>query len=84
MNESFPDEASGKIFEASDLSKVSVVGVGMRSHSGVAATLFEALADASINVQLVSTSEIKISVGVDPSDAEDAVRVVHKAFNLGE
>jgi aspartate kinase len=83
VNESFADEASGKIFGASDLAKVSVVGVGMRSHSGVAATLFESLAEAGINIQLVSTSEIKISVGIDPSDAEDAARAVHKAFGLG-
>ena len=81
---SFPDEASGKLFEASDLAKVSVVGVGMRTHSGVAATLFEALAEASVNVQLVGTSEIKISVGIDPEDAEEATRVVHAAFELGE
>ena len=83
VNESFPDEASGKIFEASDLAKVSVVGVGMRSHSGVAATLFEALAEGSVNIQLVSTSEIKISVGIDPADAEEATCIVHKAFGLG-
>ncbi|MFP4261708.1 MAG: aspartate kinase [Opitutales bacterium] len=81
---SFPDEASGKLFEASDLAKVSVVGVGMRTHSGVAATLFEALAEASVNIQLVGTSEIKISVGIDPEDAEEATRVVHAAFELGE
>ncbi len=81
--ESFPDEASGKLFEASDIAKVSVVGVGMRTHSGVAATLFEALAEASVNIQLVGTSEIKISVGIDPQDAEEATRVVHKAFELG-
>ena len=56
----------------------------MRSHSGVAATLFEALAEAGVNIQLVSTSEIKISVGIDPSDAEDAARVVHDAFKLGQ
>ena len=84
VTESFPDEASGKLFEASDISKVSIVGVGMRSHSGVAATLFEALADAGVNIQLVSTSEIKISVGIDPQDAEEATRIVHKAFGLGE
>ena len=66
-----------------NVAKVSVVGVGMRSHSGVAATLFDALAKAKINIQLVSTSEIKISVGVEPKDAEEATRVVHAAFGLG-
>jgi len=45
--------------------------------------LFEALAEASVNIQLVSTSEIKISVGIDPKDAEDATRIVHAAFGLG-
>ncbi len=84
VTESFPDEASGKLFEANDIAKVSVVGVGMRSHSGVAAKLFDALAVASINIQLVSTSEIKISVGIDPKDAEEATRVVHGAFGLGQ
>jgi aspartate kinase len=84
VTESFPDEASGKLFEANDIAKVSVVGVGMRSHSGVAAKLFDALAVASINIQLVSTSEIKISVGIDPKDAEEATRVVHAAFGLGQ
>jgi len=78
----FPNDAGGKLFEASDIAKLSVVGVGMRSHSGVAATLFEALAGAAVNIQLVSTSEIKISVAIDPKDAEEAARVVHKAFRL--
>lgn len=81
---SFPDEVSGQLFEASDLAKVSVVGVGMRTHSGVAATLFQALAEASVNIQLVGTSEIKISVGIDTQDAEEATRLVHAAFGLGK
>lgn len=83
VQECFPDESMGKIFEASEIAKVSVVGVGMRSHSGVAATLFDALAGGSVNIQLVSTSEIKISVGIDPKDAEEATRIVHDAFGLG-
>ena len=82
VTKSFSDESSGKLFEADDIAKVSVVGVGMRSHSGVAATLFEALAGAGVNIQLVSTSEIKISVGIDPKDAEKATCVVHEAFGL--
>jgi len=80
---SFADETSGKIFEANDIAKVSVVGVGMRSHTGVAAKLFEALAEAGVNIQLVSTSEIKIAVGIDPADAEKATRIIHDAFKLG-
>ncbi|MEC8219869.1 MAG: ACT domain-containing protein, partial [Verrucomicrobiota bacterium] len=75
--------AFGKLFEVSDIAKVSVVGVGMRSHSGVAATLFESLAKGNVNIQLISTSEIKISVGIDPEQAEDAARLVHAAFGLG-
>ena len=82
VTESFPDEAAGKLFEVSDIAKVSVVGVGMRSHSGVAATLFESLAKGNVNIQLVSTSEIKISVGIDSEQAEDAARLVHAAFGL--
>lgn len=78
----FPELEAGEGFEASEIAKVSVVGVGMRTHSGVAATLFEALAEAAINIQLISTSEIKISVGIDPQDAEKAAQVVHRAFGL--
>jgi aspartate kinase len=83
VTESFPDEDAGRLFGASDIAKVSVVGVGMRSHSGVAATLFKALAESGTNIQLVSTSEIKISVGIAPEDADEAARVVHAAFGLG-
>lgn len=80
--QSFPGEEAGVLIESSDIAKVSVVGVGMRSHSGVAATLFKALSAASVNIQLVSTSEIKISVGIDPEDAAEATRIVHRAFGL--
>ncbi len=69
-------------FSADDIAKVSIVGVGMRTHTGVAAKLFESLASAGINIQLISTSEIKISVAIAPDDAEEAVRVIHKAFAL--
>ena len=64
------------------IAKLSVVGVGMKTHSGVAATLFTALAEAGVNIQLISTSEIKISVLIDKAKAEDAARVAHKAFAL--
>jgi aspartate kinase len=64
------------------VAKVSVVGIGMRSHSGVAADLFTAFAKAGINIQLISTSEIKISVAVDMDKADEAVRVAHAAFKL--
>ncbi len=64
------------------ISKVSVIGNGMRSHFGVAAKMFKALSDAQINIQMISTSEIKISCVVDESRAKEAVRVLHAAFEL--
>ena len=67
-----------------NIAKVSVVGVGMRSHYGIAATMFKALADAGVNVQMISTSEIKISAVVAAEDGDKALRAVHDAFNLGE
>lgn len=65
------------------IAKLSVVGIGMRNHSGVAAKLFEALADKDINIQMISTSEIKISIVIKESEATDAMRAAHKKFNLG-
>ncbi len=62
--------------------KVSIVGVGMRSHAGIASTMFKALADERINIRMIATSEIKISVVVDEKYLELAVRVLHSAFNL--
>ena len=62
------------------ISKVSVVGAGMESHPGVAAKMFEALSDAGINIQMISTSEIKISVLIDKSEAERAVVAIHDKF----
>jgi aspartate kinase len=66
------------------IAKVSAVGVGMRSHSGVAARMFKALGDTGINIHMISTSEIKISCVVDASRAEEAVRAVHDAFELSK
>ena len=63
-----------------DCAKVSVVGVGMRSHPGVAATTFQALSQAGIDIRMISTSEIKISCVVDAAKADEACRVLHKAF----
>lgn len=62
--------------------KVSIVGVGMRSHAGVASKMFKALADVSINIQMITTSEIKISVVIDEKYMELAVRTLHAAFEL--
>ena len=64
------------------IGKVSVVGVGMRSHPGVSATAFRALAEAGINIEMISTSEIRISVLVDVEDLDKAVRAMHTAFGL--
>ena len=64
--------------------KVSVVGVGMRSHVGIASKMFRALAEEGINIQMISTSEIKISVVIDEKYLELAVRVLHKAFDLDQ
>jgi aspartate kinase len=67
-----------------EISKVSVVGVGMRSHAGIAKTMFELLAKESINIQLISTSEIKISCVIGRKYAELAVRTLHEGFGLGK
>ena len=64
------------------IGKVSLVGAGMRSHAGIASTAFNALADAKINIQMISTSEIKITIVIDVNQLEDAVKTLHKAFNL--
>ena len=60
--------------------KVSIVGAGMESHPGVAAKMFEALYDANINIHMISTSEIKVSVLIDGKYADKAVSAVHDAF----
>jgi aspartate kinase len=65
------------------IAKVSVVGVGMRSHSGVAAQMFDALAQNGINIEMISTSEIKISVVIPEKDVDAAVRAIHAQFKLG-
>jgi len=66
------------------IAKVSVVGVGMRSHAGIASTMFRTLAEEGINIEMISTSEIKISVVIDEKYMELAVRVLHKAFALDQ
>ena len=79
---------NGRSFNAREIigdnriAKLSVVGIGMRSHVGIASRMFKALADESINIQMISTSEIKISVVIDEKYLELAVRVLHRAFEL--
>ena len=71
-----------RIISDAKVAKISVVGVGMKSHAGVAATMFKALADRGINIQAISTSEIKVSVLIDEDETELAVRVLHTAYGL--
>jgi len=84
------EKARGQQFTAREIigdnkiCKVSVVGIGMRSHVGIASIMFKALADEGINIQMISTSEIKISVVIDEKYLELAVRVLHKAFELDQ
>jgi aspartate kinase len=78
-------EIGAKKVEASeDIAKVSVIGLGMRSHAGIASKMFNSLAKENINIQMISTSEIKISIIVDEKYTELAVRVLHDAFELGK
>lgn len=76
--------ASAKLETEAGLAKLSVVGVGMRSNPGVAATVFQTLADAGIQTGMIATSEIRITTTVDAADIEMAARVVHAAFNLDQ
>jgi aspartate kinase len=71
-----------RVEQRDDISKVSIIGVGMRSHSGVAAKMFKILADHNINIMMISTSEIKVSCVIDLKFTELAVRVLHEAFDL--
>jgi aspartate kinase len=73
---------ASEVIGDSDLAKISLVGVGMRSHAGIATTMFEAMSDKGINIQMISTSEIKISVTIEKEYAELAVRTLHKTFDL--
>lgn len=73
---------AGRVEVAGDVSKVSAVGLGMRSHAGVAVRMFKTLAEMNINIQSITTSEIKISVIIDMARATDAVRALHTAFGL--
>jgi aspartate kinase len=69
--------------EDADMGKVSIVGAGMRSHPGVAAKVFETLGNGGINIEMISTSPIKISCVIRGEHVPDAVRALHSAFELG-
>ena len=73
---------AGEIRTATEIAKVSVIGLGMKSHSGVAAVMFKALAEENINIRMISTSEIRISCVILAKYAELAVRALHAAFGL--
>ena len=74
------DIGFGETLADEKIGKLSIVGVGMRSHSGVAAKMFDVLANTGVNIQMISTSEIKISVVIDLDQAEEATQAVHDAF----
>jgi aspartate kinase len=76
--------AAGKIVKRDGIAKLSVVGIGMRSHSGVAARLFEALGNGGVNIQMISTSEIKIAVIIDEAKIVEAANLAHAAFGLDQ
>jgi aspartate kinase len=84
LNESLPTLRAREVIYDKNISKVSIVGAGMATNAGVAAKMFEALYDAGINIQMISTSEIKISVLIERGDAERAVKVIHEHFNLNK
>ncbi len=75
---------ASEILTADDIAKVSVIGLGMKTHSGVAATMFKALASENINIRLISTSEIRISYVITTKYAELAVQTLHTAFGLDQ
>jgi aspartate kinase len=70
----------GEVIATDNIGKLSIVGVGMKSHSGVAGKMFETLAREGVNIDMISTSEIKISVVVDLAKGEQAMKAVHAAF----
>jgi aspartate kinase len=80
----FKKLGGGEVAAFDNIAKLSVVGVGMRTHAGVAAQMLEALADEKINVELIATSEIKVTLAVPRERADDAQRAVHKSFGLGK
>ncbi|MBZ9540182.1 aspartate kinase [Modicisalibacter tunisiensis] len=81
-NDVIPALGEGELRADDNIAKVSLVGVGMRSHAGVASKMFRVLAEENVNIRMVSTSEIKISVVIDEKHMELAVRALHEAFGL--
>ena len=81
-NKVVPDTGAAEVIGDMKICKVSIVGIGMRSHAGVASKMFRVLSEEGINIQMISTSEIKTSVVIDEKYMELAVRALHKAFDL--
>jgi len=79
-----PEIGAGEVLADDGIAKVSLVGAGMRSHPGVSATMFETLAEAGINIEMISTSSIRISCVVRADVVEEAVRILHAAFDLSD
>lgn len=80
----FSDRTGDDFVSQTEIAKLSVVGVGMRSQPGAAAKMFDSLAKANVNILMISTSEIKISAAIEPGQADDAVRALHDEFNLNQ
>ena len=83
-NKVLPQTGAAQLLTDTNICKVSIVGIGMRSHVGVASSMFRALSDEAINIQMISTSEIKTSVVIDEKYMELAVRTLHKVFDLDQ
>lgn len=79
-----PEIGARQVTVDDEIAKVSIVGVGMRSHAGIASKMFKTLAEENINIQIITTSEIKISIVIEEKYLELAVRALHKAFELGD
>ncbi|MGF1485010.1 MAG: aspartate kinase [Opitutales bacterium] len=82
VRQALPKGGGGSVVATGEIAKLSIVGIGMRSHSGVAATLFCTLAQSNVNIELITTSEIKISVAIALDQADLAAQAVHDAFGL--
>jgi aspartate kinase len=83
-NTVLPATGAARVLGDAKICKVSIVGIGMRSHVGVASTMFRTLSEEGINIQMITTSEIKTSVVIDEKYMELAVRALHKAFDLDQ
>ncbi len=84
LNEVIEEIDAKEIYHAEDVAKISIIGAGMANAPGVASTMFNALAEEGINIEIISTSEIKVSCLIKKDKINDAAEAVHKAFNLGE